>query len=109
MTTEGKRIDMAQGMDMSGLPMAGVPGTTAPAVDPESTAARGPQIAKYVRYSGWPELKEALVAGRGKAAMMLAPMVMDLADKGVPGKAVAPGQRSGAVIMVKKEDRKSVV
>lgn len=103
MTTEGKRIDMAQGMDMSGLPMAGMPGMTAPTVDPESTAARVPQIAKYVRYSGWPELKEALVAGRVKAAMMLAPMVMDLADKGVPVKVVALGHRSGAVIMVKKE------
>src|SRR5256886_14744199 len=103
MTTEGKRIDMAQGMALAGLPMGGMPGTPAPAGDPESTAARVPQIAKYVRYSGWPELKEALVAGRVKAAMMLAPMVMDLAAKGVPVKVVALGHRSGAVIMVRKE------
>src|SRR2546430_736941 len=103
MTTEGKRIDMAQGMDMSGLPMAGMPGMTAPTVDADSIAARVPQIARYVRYSGWPELKEAMVAGKVKAAMMLAPMVMDLAAKGVPVKVVALGHRSGAVIMVRRE------
>ena len=39
------------------------------------------------------------MAGKVKAAYMLAPMVMDLADKGVPVKIVALGHRSGAVIM----------
>jgi len=102
MSTEGKRIDMAQGMDESG-PSVGMTGMTMPKVDAESIAARVPQIARYVRYSGWPELKEALVSGRVKAAMMLAPMVMDLADKGVPVKVVALGHRSGAVIMVRKD------
>ena len=100
MSTEGKRIDMAQGMDESGLSV-GMSGMTMPTVAAESLAA--PQIARYVRYSGWPELKEALVAGRVKAAMVLAPMVMDLADKGVPVKVVALGHRSGAVIMVRKD------
>ena len=102
MSTEGKRIDMVQGMDESG-PSVGMTGMTMPKVDAESIAARVPQIARYVRYSGWPELKEALVSGRVKAAMMLAPMVMDLADKGVPVKVVALGHRSGAVIMVRKD------
>jgi NitT/TauT family transport system substrate-binding protein len=101
MSTTGERIDMTQGMDGSGLAMADMPGMTMPAVDAESSAV--PQIARYVRYSGWPELKEALIAGQVKAAMMLAPMAMDLADKGVPVKVVALGHRSGAVIMVRKD------
>jgi len=38
------------------------------------------------KYSGWPEVKESLMAGRIQAAYMLAPLVMDLADKKVPVK-----------------------
>src|SRR2546430_16950761 len=100
MTTEGKRIDMAQGMDMSGLPMAGMPGVTAPTVDADSIAARVPQIARYVRDSGGPELKEARVAGKLKAAMMLSPMGMDLAAKGVSVWGGALGHVAGRVMMV---------
>jgi len=93
---------MAKGMDQSGVSME-MPGMTMPTADAESIAARVPQIARYVRYGGWPELKEAVVSGKVKAAMLLAPMAMDLADKGVPVKVVALGHRSGAVIMVRKE------
>lgn len=39
---------------------------------------------KYSKYSGWPEVKESLMAGRIPAAYMLAPLVMDLADKKMP-------------------------
>ena len=92
---------MARGMDTSGLAMADMPGMSMPAIDADSSTV--PQIARYVRYGGWPELKEALIAGQVKAAMMLAPMAMDLADKGMPVKVVALGHRSGAVIMVKKD------
>jgi NitT/TauT family transport system substrate-binding protein len=60
-------------------------------------------IAKYTKFSGWPELKEAFMAGRTKAAYLLAPLAMDLADKGIPGKIVALGHRSGAVLMVKHD------
>src|SRR5262245_2173268 len=60
-------------------------------------------LAEYTKFSGWPELKEALMAGKIQAAYMLAPMVMDLADKGVPVKIVGLGHRSGAVIMVKTD------
>jgi NitT/TauT family transport system substrate-binding protein len=99
MSTEGKSIDMAQGMDESGLAMnmAGMDSGMAMPVD---TAE---QVAQYVRYSGWPELKEAMISGQLKAAMLLAPMAMDLADNGVPVRVVALGHRSGAVIMVKTE------
>jgi NitT/TauT family transport system substrate-binding protein len=57
----------------------------------------------YSKYSGWPEIKESLMAGRISAAFMLAPLVMDLADKGIPVKIVSLGHRSGAVIMVRTD------
>jgi NitT/TauT family transport system substrate-binding protein len=58
---------------------------------------------EYSKYSGWPEIKESLMAGRIQAGYMLAPLVMDLADKGIPLKIVSLGHRSGAVIMVRTE------
>jgi NitT/TauT family transport system substrate-binding protein len=57
----------------------------------------------YSKYSGWPEVKESLMSGRISAAYMLAPLVMDLADKKIPVKIVSLGHRSGAVIMVRTE------
>jgi NitT/TauT family transport system substrate-binding protein len=50
---------------------------------------------QYSKYSGWPEVKESLMAGRIQAAYMLAPLVMDLADKRIPVKIVSLGHRSG--------------
>ena len=58
---------------------------------------------EYSKYNGWPEIKESLMAGRIQAAYMLAPLVMDLADKGIPVKIVSLGHRSGAVIMVRQD------
>jgi NitT/TauT family transport system substrate-binding protein len=57
----------------------------------------------YSKYNGWPEVKESLMAGSLQAAFMLAPLVMDLADKKVPIKIVSLGHRSGAVIMVRTD------
>lgn len=57
----------------------------------------------YSKYSGWPEIKESLMAGRVQAAYMLAPLVMLLADSGIPVKLVSLGHRSGAVIMVRTD------
>lgn len=57
----------------------------------------------YSKYSGWPEIKESLMSGDIQAAYMLAPLVMDLADKKVPVKIVSIGHRSGAVIMVRTD------
>jgi NitT/TauT family transport system substrate-binding protein len=39
---------------------------------------------QYSKYSGWPEVKESLMSGRIQAAYLLAPLAMDLADKGIP-------------------------
>jgi NitT/TauT family transport system substrate-binding protein len=58
---------------------------------------------EYSKYNGWPEIKESLMSGRIQAGYMLAPLVMDLADKGIPVKIVSLGHRSGAVIMVRSE------
>ena len=60
-------------------------------------------IAEYSKYSGWPELKESFMAGKVRAAYLLAPMVMDLVDSGVKAKIVSLGHRSGAVIMVRSD------
>jgi NitT/TauT family transport system substrate-binding protein len=70
-----------------------------------STASAGaPKFAfEYSKYNGWPEIKESLMAGRIQAAYMLAPLVMDLADRGIPIKIVSLGHRSGAVIMVRND------
>jgi NitT/TauT family transport system substrate-binding protein len=58
---------------------------------------------EFSKYNGWPEIKESLMTGRIQAGYMLAPLVMDLADKGIPVKIVSLGHRSGAVIMVRTE------
>jgi NitT/TauT family transport system substrate-binding protein len=58
---------------------------------------------EFSKYNGWPEIKESLMAGRIQAGYMLAPLVMDLADKGIPVKIVSLGHRSGAVIMVRTD------
>src|SRR5580704_4393171 len=58
---------------------------------------------QYNKFNGWPEIKESLMAGRIQAAYMLAPLVMDLADKGIPMKIVSLWHRSGAVIMVRTD------
>jgi NitT/TauT family transport system substrate-binding protein len=72
-----------------------------------SSATAGPGAPRfeyeYSKYNGWPEIKESLMSGRISAAYMLAPLVMDLADKKIPVKIVSLGHRSGAVIMVRTE------
>jgi NitT/TauT family transport system substrate-binding protein len=58
---------------------------------------------EFSKYSGWPEIKESLMAGCIQAGYMLAPLVMDLADRRIPVKIVSLGHRSGAVIMVRTD------
>ncbi len=69
-----------------------------------ASSGTAPRFAyEYSKYNGWPEIKESLMAGRIQAGYMLAPLVMDLADKGVPLRIVSLGHRSGAVIMVRSD------
>ncbi len=82
------------------LPVACVARAKANAADTSGTRAFE---FEYSKYNGWPEVKESLMAGRIQAAYMLAPLVMDLADKKIPVKIVSLGHRSGAVIMVRTD------
>jgi NitT/TauT family transport system substrate-binding protein len=86
---------MATPMDMS-MDMSDLDGK-------EIVNDAGERLAVFNRFSGWPELKEAMMSGRISAAYLLAPMAMDLADHGVPVKIVALGHRSGAVIMTRAQ------
>lgn len=70
---------------------------------PVACVARGGKTFEYSKYNGWPEIKESLMTGRIQAAYMLAPLVMDLADRRIPVKIVSLGHRSGAVIMVRTD------
>ncbi len=82
------------------LPVACV----AKAAENQAGKTAGPLFGfEYSKYSGWPEIKESLMTGRIQAAYMLAPLVMDLADKKIPLKIVSLGHRSGAVIMVRTD------
>jgi NitT/TauT family transport system substrate-binding protein len=76
---------------------------TLPVACAAKAAAGGGSRFGYSKYNGWPEVKESLMSGGLQAAFMLAPLVMDLADKKVPIKIVSLGHRSGAVIMVRTD------
>jgi len=107
--------DRAGGRDSQRLTVGGLPVTcnltlpvacVAKAASNRVAAAGVPRFEyEYSKYSGWPEIKESLMAGRIQAAYMLAPLVMDLADKQIPVKIVSLGHRSGAVIMVRADSR----
>ena len=56
-----------------------------------------------VRFSGWPELKEAFLSGHTDASFILAPMAMKLREEGVPIKIVYLGHRDGSAVMVHKD------
>src|SRR5262249_44931302 len=55
-----------------------------------------------VRFSGWPELKEAFLAGHDPATFILAPLAMALREQGVALKIVYLGHRAGTPMMVHK-------
>ncbi|WP_426344792.1 ABC transporter substrate-binding protein [Pseudoduganella sp. R-32] len=90
---------LAQAADL--LVVGGLP-VTCNLTLPIACSARGGAF-EFSKYSGWPEIKESLMTGRIQAAYMLAPLVMDLADRKIPLKVVSLGHRSGAVIMVRTD------
>ena len=53
-----------------------------------------------VRFSGFPELKEAFLSGHLEATFILAPLAMTLREQGVPIKIVYLGHRDGTTMMV---------
>jgi NitT/TauT family transport system substrate-binding protein len=56
-----------------------------------------------IRFSGWPELKEAFLSRHTDATFILAPMAMKLREEGVPLKIVYLGHRDGSAVMVQKD------
>src|SRR5688572_26326766 len=101
-----RREDQAESLVVGGLPVTcnlTLPiACTARQLDTKSGKASGVPF-EYSKYSGWPEIKESLMAGEIQAGYMLAPLVMDLTSKKIPVKIVSLGHRSGAVIMVRTD------
>lgn len=56
-----------------------------------------------MRFSGFPEIKESVIAGHLPATFMLAPLAMALAEQGVPVKIVYLGHRDGTAMVVHKD------
>ncbi len=66
-------------------------------------SSTGDGIFEPVRFSSWPELKEAFLADHLQATFILAPMAMALREQGVPIKIVYLGHRDGTTMMVHKD------
>lgn len=56
-----------------------------------------------MRFSGFPEIKESIIAGHLPATFMLAPMAMALSEQRVPVKIVYLGHRDGTALVVHKD------
>ncbi|HKV12956.1 MAG TPA: ABC transporter substrate-binding protein [Thermoanaerobaculia bacterium] len=56
-----------------------------------------------MRFNGFPEIKESVIAGHLPATFMLAPLAMALVEQGVPVKIVYLGHRDGTALMVGKD------
>lgn len=54
-----------------------------------------------IRFAGWPELKETLLAGDLEATFILAPLAISLREQGVKLKIVYLGHRDGTTMMVR--------
>ncbi len=76
---------------------------TCPVTDFINKNLTGEGIFEPVRFNGWPELKEAFLAGNMQATFILAPMAMALREQGVPIKIVYLGHRDGTTMMVHKD------
>ncbi|MFL6193443.1 MAG: ABC transporter substrate-binding protein [Thermoanaerobaculia bacterium] len=76
---------------------------TCPVTDWINKNMAGKGFYEPVRFSGFPEIKESLIAGYLPATFMLAPMAMALRQQGVPLKIVYLGHRDGTAMMVHKD------
>ncbi len=72
-------------------------------INKQADRARG--LFEPMRFNGWPELKEAFLAGYTPATFILAPMAMALREQGVPIKIVYLGHRDGTAVMVHKDSQ----
>ncbi len=78
---------------------------TCPVTDWINKSMAGKGFYEPVRFNGFPEIKESLIAGYLPATFMLAPMAMALRQQGVPIKIVYLGHRDGTAMMVNKASR----
>lgn len=78
---------------------------TCPVTDFINKSLTGEGIFDPLRFSGFPELKEAFLAGYMPATFILAPLAMSLREQGVPIKIVYLGHRDGTAMMVHKDSR----
>ncbi len=76
---------------------------TCPVTDFINQQVTGRGTFEPVRFSGWPELKEAFLAGHTPATFLLAPMAIALREQGVPIKIVYLGHRDGSAVMVHRD------
>lgn len=76
---------------------------TCPVTDFINKQLTGQGLFEPMRFNGWPELKEAFLAGRTPATFLLAPMAIALREQGVPVKIVYLGHRDGSAVMVHKD------
>jgi len=76
---------------------------TCPVSDFINQKMTGDNIFEPIRFSSWPELKEAYLSGQTPATFILAPMAMALREQGVPIKIVYLGHRDGSAVMVHKD------
>ena len=76
---------------------------TCPVTDWINKGMAGKGFYEPVRFSGFPEIKESIIAGYLPATFMLAPMAMALRQQGVPIKIVYLGHRDGTALMVGKD------
>lgn len=76
---------------------------TCPVTDFINKQIVGHGLFEPVKFNGWPELKEAFLAGYTPATFILAPMAMALREQGVPIKIVYLGHRDGTAVMVHKD------
>lgn len=76
---------------------------TCPVTDWISKNQTGASDFQPVRFSGWPELKEAFLAGELPATFMIAPLAIKLVEQGVPLRIVYLGHRDGTALVVHKD------
>jgi NitT/TauT family transport system substrate-binding protein len=75
---------------------------TCPVTDFINRQLPGGSFFEPVRFSGWPELKEAFISGHTNATFILAPLAIALREQGVRLKIVYLGHRDGTAMMVHK-------
>ena len=76
---------------------------TCPVTDFINRQSKGGGFYEPVKFSGWPELKEAFLSKKTRATFILAPMAIALREQGIKIKIVYLGHRDGTALMVHKD------